>query len=268
MGTHNTRQKLKRIIVDVSGLDRSSIIWSVRSAYTQGYSEIKVVFKNIEAPYLRKADRVLVRDVIFHTTQRLIGVKMESNDEHACILKVTKPDLNENMAALAKRISRLLTEMHAEFLLLCKGHLYASSLIEEKHDTITKLVAYNKREMAISHSKRDMVDYHIVSQIDKIVDIIKYMNRDYIAGHRQMSKTGLQILEHMQQVFVKYELLQEVLTEENVKAFSLKRDDVKRYLRDSLRNMDIREAFIMGQETTILEILIDIVEGIMAAAKA
>ncbi|MBI1969382.1 AbrB/MazE/SpoVT family DNA-binding domain-containing protein, partial [Candidatus Woesearchaeota archaeon] len=44
---------LGKVIIDVSGLDRSSIMFAIRAAYRKGYDEIEVHFQSTTAPYYR-----------------------------------------------------------------------------------------------------------------------------------------------------------------------------------------------------------------------
>lgn len=258
----------KKIQLDVSGYDRSTVIWEVRSSYTLGYDEIHVHFKNMETAHLRKSDRVFVRDLLNYTASRLIGVKMEPVNANLCILKVPAQATKDNISDLSKRVTKMIIEMHAELLLLMKGHLYVAPLIDEKHDSITKLISYAKRTIIISPTAPDtLIEYHILSQIDKIADIIKYIGRDYVKAQRQVSKTTATIFEHMHQILLFYENTHTRFTTKDVASFSLKRDDVKRYMRDSISSSNPQEVFLLGQATAVIEILIDMVESCMMLDK-
>jgi hypothetical protein len=253
----------RKISLDITGFDRSTIIWQVRSAYRQGYDEILIHYKNLETPHLRKSDRLLVRDVVRDQVVRLLGGKMVATDAHNCKLLVAHSK-DENLQEIIKRVLQKLVELHSELILLVRGHLYAAALIEEKHDTLTKLASYCQRKLSIKPNQQATIEFLIISWADKIADIIKYVERDYITVQKPMSRTAITILESVHKCLELYESTYKQYSAAAVTNFSLRRDDTKRHIRDSIKNLDDQEAFILGQSTCILEILIDMMEGRMA----
>jgi hypothetical protein len=259
---------IKKTTIDVTGYDRSTIIWEIRSAYTLGYDEITVISKNETVHHLRKADKVFVRDLVSYIAHRLLGVKMESTNAQTFVIKIPPNPQSQNIEDLRKRTVKMIVEMYAELLLLMKGHLYASQIIEEKHDSITKLISFVKRSINTSAvTPGTTAAYHVVSTIDKIADNIKYIGRDYIRSQRQLSKTTYSIFQSLHECLTLYEQLGNKFSAKGVAIFSLKRDDVKRYMRDTVAIADGRESFIMGQATSIIELLIDLVEAEMMLQK-
>jgi hypothetical protein len=255
-----TKQEMQKIQLDISKLDRTTIIWMIRSAYRRGYNQIHIHYDNLETMHLRKSDRFFVRDAVRDQVNRTLGARFEIIDQHNSVLYVDHQEGDPE--EISRRVLKKLIELHAEFLLVIKGHLYAASLVEERHDSLTKLLTYCQLLLTKKpHAVENTIAYHLLACIDKIADILKYMARDYLTVERPMSKTGIAIFAGVQEYLLLYEKVHHKCRTSDILQLMLKRDDIKRQMRASLKSMDPKEAFLLGQETSILEILIDVFEA-------
>jgi hypothetical protein len=256
------KQQPRKISLDITGHDRTTIIWKIRSMYRLGYNEIALHYNNTDTTHLRRLEKVLVRDVIRDQVVKMLGARIETIDAHNSILYVEHQ--NASVTAIIERIIRRIIDLHAEFILLCQGHLYAATMIEDNHDSLTKLVTYC--QLLISEKQttaQGNVAFHFLACVDKVADIIKYMARDYTTFDRPMSKTSIGLYEKVQEYLALYERVHLKGRLADINELMLMRDDIKRQMRASIKTMDSREAFLMGQETSMMEILADMFESTM-----
>jgi hypothetical protein len=256
--TKHSEKQERKIVLDISGFDRSTIIRRIRGVYKRGYDEIQIYYSNTETAFLRKADRVPVRDVVRDQVIRMMGAQITIIDAHNAILHIKRPEAN--LDDVINRIIKKIIDIHGEFILLIKGHLYATALIEEKHESLTKLVSYCHLLIGENADFNGTAKYHLLAHADMIADLIKYMTRDYITVQRPMSNTAISIMMELHECLVLFDRLFTQYSAQNVTAVSLKRDDVKRKMRESIKHFDSQEAFILGQATCILEVLVDMLE--------
>jgi phosphate uptake regulator len=259
---------LNRIDIDISDLDRSSIMFYIRSKYRKGYDEINIRFKNTYTTHYRTSQKVRVIDVIEEEVNRLIGIEIVQQKEDSCLIKdLSEPKIQE-FDNMVRRIFLLLVDISNKFIEgLEKENKELLATIEEKHDILTKFISYCARLI----NKRGYYDfkkisfiYHIITTLDKIVDIIKYSNRYYLEFNKKLRKDSLHILKKIDksiqlyyELFFKFQL--KVVSE-----LYINRDRVIKDIRDYLKKIPKEDLIIISNMENILELLVDLTETRMS----
>ena len=75
IGTHKDIT-LNEVTIDVSNLDRTSILLYLRSAYRKGYDMIIINYTNTTTTHLRTGKDIKVNSIIAEEVRRLIGVEI------------------------------------------------------------------------------------------------------------------------------------------------------------------------------------------------
>lgn len=255
----------KKIRLDVSNMDRSSILRTMRGAYRAGFQQIEIFSKNPETTFIMKSDKALVRDIVRdESVNHLLGSQLKVIDQNTFLLTIAA---GEKLLVydVIKRTLKRLSEMSNELMLLFKGHLYAVSIIEENHDSIAKLVTYCMRQINTGKiTPQETVQYHILGIIDKLADFMKYISREYMRSQRPMSATGIKIFQELHDCIAACEVMYVKFTTQNIFTLSLKRDDMKRHVVDIARSLDSRESYLIGKAAGILELITDLMESRMA----
>lgn len=191
-----SQPKPETIDIDLSGLDRTSIMLYIRSYYRLGYNEIRVHFKNQMTKHYRKEEDIKVLSVIHQEINRLIGVEVIEQGEGFCTIRNLSADPIEDFDMILRKIFFQIDMLAVDFFEAVKRMDFALlETVEEKHDTITKFISYclrllNKR--GYPEAKKTNYLYYTINSLDIITDIIKYVTRDILrAKSERLTKKSL-----------------------------------------------------------------------------
>ncbi len=253
--------------LDVSGIDRSSVIYYIRSAYRCGFNTIKVRFKNSTCHHHRTGKTKNVLSVIHQEVNRLVGVDIIQQKEDYCIIKAISEPSEKDFDLLVRRIFRLTLDTYDDLITIArKGDMVLAETIEEKHDTITKFVSCCIRLMnqkGYTNSDSAFFMYHIIANIDNIVDIIKYGGRDLLEYGKKMKKDTVVLLEDVKNSLAWYYDFFYKFNFITLEKLSKNRDQVKFRIKELMKKKGIppQEISILISMEQILEILLDLTEA-------
>lgn len=209
-------QKPLEVDIDITGLDRTSIIYAIRSVYRLGYDTVNVRFDEPVTQYYSTGEKLNVISVIHLEINRLIGFEIIEEKEKLCIIKDMETVSMRDFDNVQRRIFLLILDTFHDFVEGAKTlNLSLLGTIEEKHDTITKFVSYclrllNKKGHYVP--MKTAYQYHIIAMLDKIADILKYSARDVRKYNKRLSPKVVKVLEavgdHMRmyyEFFYKYD---------------------------------------------------------------
>jgi phosphate uptake regulator len=170
--------------IDVSNLDRTSILYYMEILYRMGYDEIHMKFSNQETEHYRLGKKVSVISVIHYVSSRLIGMEIIQQKQNSVQLKSLQITSNKEFDTVVKRTFILLKDTSKDFI---KGAENADDVllqtIEEKHDSIARFISYGLRILnkhGPTENQNPFILYHTLNQLDKLTDIIKYSARELI----------------------------------------------------------------------------------------
>ncbi|MEM4268070.1 MAG: AbrB/MazE/SpoVT family DNA-binding domain-containing protein [Candidatus Woesearchaeota archaeon] len=175
ISTH-PQPKRHPISVDVSELDRTSLVLLIRSLYRVGYEEINLSFSKESTFHFRTSKKESVIAVIHEEINRLVGMEtVQQKKGVSKILSLTKLESTE-FDIILRRIFLLILDLLEDF-----EQAYISNnkpllqTIEDKHNTISKFVSCCVRILALTGGKdaRSCILYSILTLLDKLVDEVK-----------------------------------------------------------------------------------------------
>lgn len=252
----------KSIEYDITGVDRTSVLHAVRSAYKLGYDEIKLNFATPLAKYFRLKKEPKVISLVHEEVNRLVGVEVVQQKENFCVIKsLSEPSTKEFDNALRK-VFLILNDVTADLIeAINKKDSVLLETVEEKHDSVTKFISYclrliNKRNQG---GPKDLLLYHIISLLDKVMDIIKYSARDINKIGNKLKKDTIRILEQIGSTITgHYDLFYKF---DFSKAFNLyeTRDMVIREIIGLSKNHPRKELLILEKSAAILELMNDMI---------
>jgi len=185
--------------VDLTGLDRSAILFVIRGFYRLGYKTLNIRFENTTTKYQRAKTPVTVLSVIHSEVNRLIGYEVISEKENSCVIKDLQKDSIEEFENTLKHVFILLLSAMEDFK---KGVKNKDNNIletmEEKHNTVTKFVSYCLRLLNINNypvPRKAPYYFHVISCIENIIDIIKYLSRDIRKSNKKLDKKVINIID-------------------------------------------------------------------------
>lgn len=187
-------QEQRNIEIDVTGLDRTSILYYIQNLYRVGYDEIKVIFDEPTTTHFRINEKKNVITIIHTEVNRLIGYEIVQQKENFCVIMDLSQSSIIEFDNILRRIFLLLNDANSDLLKGAKDmDISLIETIEEKHDSITKFISYCLRllnKYGYPDHKKTMVLYHILATFDKIIDVLKNASRDLLKfKHRLNNKT-------------------------------------------------------------------------------
>ncbi len=264
ISTENAVDRSK-IVVDISHLDRTSIIFYVRSLYRKGYDEIEIHFSNALVPHFRVGKEVSVNSVLHEEIRRLLGFEIILQKENMCIIKDISSVSFKEFDTVMRRILRLFVDAVSDFVKGCKeGKTILLETIEEKHNTITRFTSYALRilnKSGFSDQHHNSILYAIIIFIDKMTDVIKYSARELLQEKIKFSKPSIALFDLLLESCQTYE---EIFYKfNNKKVFELynKRNDALQALRKAANDMSKRELWFITEVRNLFEYLVAITES-------
>lgn len=257
--------QLKNFDIDITGLDRTSILYSILALYKVGYDEITVRFNEPFTTHYRTNEKKKVTSVIHEVVNRLTGFEIIQQKENFCVIKEISEVSNKEFDVALRRVFLLLIDASNDLLEASKNkNLALADTIEEKHNTIMKFISYCLRilnKKGYSDHKKTIIFYHILSNIDKIVDVLKYSARDIIRFKFNLNKDSINILENINKSINTY---YEFFYKFNFKKISdlyENRDDILKAIRKLTKKSTTAEMLYLTNVGSILELITDITEA-------
>ncbi len=196
---------LGKLEVDVTGLDRDSLMFLIRALYKNGYDEVVVSFKNQMCDNLRTGEKEKTLAVIAREVSRLNGVEIFTQKEDFCVIRSISEDSMKVFDNMLRRIFLLASETIGDLIEgYEKGSPALLATIQGKHDSITKFVTYSQRllnKIGYQDNKRTVILYHILEVIDTIMDFIKYNARILLKNKIKPSKECIELCRDIHKSF-------------------------------------------------------------------
>ncbi len=190
---------IQKVEIDVTGLDRTSILYYIQSLYRVGYDEITVKFNESYILHLRTNEKKSVISTIHEIVSRFVGLEIVQQKENFCVIKDISEISSKEFDTALRRIFLLLIDVNKDLLEGAKNDNKASiETIDEKHNSVMKFVSYCLRilnKKGYSEHRKITIIYHIIANLDKVVDVIKYSARYLLDKNIKLKKESKVFLE-------------------------------------------------------------------------
>jgi len=187
---------LHSIEIDVTGLDRTTILYYIQTLYRVGYDEIRIKFNEPTAMHFKLNKKENVITIIHNEVNRLIGYEVIQQKENFCIIKDISNSSIQEFDTIFRRIFLLLNDASSDLFNGAKSmNLSLIETLEEKHDSITKFISYCSRllnKYGYPDYKKTIVLYHILSSLDRIIDVLKNAGRDLLKINHKLDMKTIQ----------------------------------------------------------------------------
>ena len=210
IGTEKS-QEAGNIEINITGLDRDSLMFLIRVLYVKGYDEIKLIFNTPIVDHHRLGKKVKVISEIHAEVNRLTGIEVIQQRENFCILKVLSESSIKDFDLILRRIFLLIGDASNDLIGGAeRGNKYLVESIQEKHDSITKFVANSLRllnKVGYINYKHTPLYYHIIESLDAINDILKESSKEIVESNIKISKSCKNILHKINESLEDYHKL-------------------------------------------------------------
>jgi len=253
-------QSLGRVEVDISNLDRDSLMFLIRCLYIKGYDEMKLRFDDVTTKHHKIGKDVTVISSIKEEVNRLNGIEIIQQKENSCFIKDISEGVIKELDTILRRIFLLLIDASKDLVKGSKenNHMLLDT-INEKHDTITKFAAYNLRllnKFGYTDDKKTNTLYHIISSLDEIIDIIKYCSRFVTAHKIKLAKDAISIISDVQETLSLYHDFFYNFDLKKAEKLSKDRSIIFDKVGSLVKKVPANNLFILSNMEQILEVLI------------
>jgi len=258
-----------KVSVDVTGLDRSTIILLIASLYRYGYDFISIITKDRKAVYHLHDKEVNIQSIIHFAVSRLLGAEIVSSTNESFKIEVIAEESREKFDTVLRRIFRLLIEMFEGFIEgIKKKDKAAIENVLLQHENIKKFINYGLRllnKFGYKDAEKTTFYFSIISFLEKIDEIIKNFSGYVInEGTLNLSKKFSSLLEEIlnstklyYNLFYKYDIKQ-------ISQLHKNRDLFKRRLYKSYKDLSKDDLFVLSNMMQIFDTLLDLTEQRMA----
>jgi phosphate uptake regulator len=253
---------LDTVEIDLTGLDRSSIMYYIRSVYRRGFDEIVVRFNNPLAQHYRVGETKKVISIIHQEVNRLVGVEIIEQKSNLCIIKDVSGDSFRDFDVILRKVFLLILDALDDMVTSIKeSKNILLEEIEEKHDTITKFISYCLRllnKKGYTDYRKTMFLHTIIQSLDMITDIIKYSARDILSYNKKLQKETLDILSLIKNSYETFYGLFYKFNLENFSKLNEIRDTVLKKIDNISKKVPEKELVLIADMEHILEIIKEI----------
>ena len=256
------------ITVDVSELDRDSIMFFLRALYKRGYDEIIIQFSKQDCDNFRVGKKEKIMDVVKQEVSRLNGVEIFTQKENSCTIKTISEDTIKIFDIMLRRTFLLVTETIADF---AEGYETGNEAllvtIQGKHDAVTKFVNYCQRvlnRVGYSGHQKAGVLYHILDVIDALLDFVKYNARLLLKKKLKTSKEGVEICRGIQASFNGFYELYYAFSLRKVAEVNKMRYRIIAKIEEAQNSLQKGELVILSNMEQVLEHILNLVNARVA----
>lgn len=256
---------IRQIEIDVTGLDRTSILYYIQSLYRIGYDEITVKFNEPYTIHLRKNEKKSVISVIHEIVSRFVGLEIVQQKENFCIIKDISEISQKEFDIALRRIFLLLLDVNNDLLEGAKNeNKNLIETIDEKHNSVMKFVSYCLRiinKKGYGEPRKITVIYHIIANLDKVVDVIKYCARYFLDNNVKLKKESKVFLEpihscvnHYYDLFYKFDI-------KKIREMYENRDKIIKLIGKNTKKIPQQDMVYICNLASILELVTDITDS-------
>lgn len=252
-------KKDSKIDLNITQLDKDSIIFLVRGLYMRGYDEIKLVFDRSTTRHHRLNKQVRFSSVIHNETLRSTGLEIIQERGNFIVLKRISESSMREFDIILRRIFLLMIDASKDLYIGVKeGDFELVKSLEEKHDNITKFIFYNLRLLntgSYINYKDTPFLFHIIYSLDVVIDILRNAARDIADNKIRPGKEGAAILGQINKSIGLYYDLYYNFTLKKCEEFSYMRDKILNSIKSTRKKLTKEDLFISTATEQCLEVL-------------
>ncbi len=186
--------------VDITKLDRTSIMHLIRGLYKKGYDEIKLACSHPTTHHYRLDQDISVSAVIHQEVNRCPGLEIVEEKKGYSVLKVISNADPKELDNILRRTFILISDTSKDLIIAAKNNdRVLLQSIEGKHDNVTRFISHSLRLINKRHdeTKNTHFMYHTISMLDKIIDIAKETARNLLNYNKKLMPESYEIMEHI-----------------------------------------------------------------------
>lgn len=250
--------------VDVSGLDRTSIVLMIQSLYRYGYKTIEVYSKDTEVIHFRKNSHRSLSSVVQEAVNRLIGAEITQSSLHNYTINYIPEESDRNFKTVLRRVFGLLLEMmDTLYVGLERNDKATLDSIEFQQINTIKFINYCLRSLNIygyPDVKKTCFYYYTISSISKLHNFIINCSRNIIRLNLKLDKKSLEFVKKINDSFKLFYGLFYDYDYKKIYELDENRDRIKNEFFDMYKTLPKDDIFVISSLIQIVEIILDLME--------
>ena len=224
--------KEQAVTIDVSGLNRTSMLIYLLSMYRRGYTEINIKFNNKESHHYRTGKEIPVTSIVQDVISRFIGVEIVKQTKDFIQIKQISEDSEKDFDMLIRRVLFLVVDAFKELERgISEDAEHLEQTTETHYVTIRKFINYCIRlihEGAVTETAKGLSFMTLLSGLDRIIKSLKQFGRETNNRNITVSKKVMPLLTEVREsveMFQKFYLSRDlkILDEIEVKRQRIKK---------------------------------------------
>lgn len=171
---YEAKKEFKEINIDISSLDKTTIISMLKNLYRRGYDKINIIYSDEKVPYMDQ--EFLVTDIIHEEMERLLGYEIVREQKNSCIVANISEGISEEIPVIIRRIYLLLIDMAETMREGAETNdLHLIKSVKSKHSTVIRFISYCLRSAVKGTAEPPInrMDFHRIATMDRIVHLLR-----------------------------------------------------------------------------------------------
>jgi len=256
------------VSVDVSGLDRSTIILLVQSLYTYGYDSIEIKTRDSKARWHWGNKEISLHSIINYSISRLIGAELVNSSNGVYSIQIIAGELKESFDIVLRRIFLLIQDLFETFVeRYRKNDVSIIEQIEFKYVQIRRFMNYILRLLnKFGHEDATKTTFYfgIIKSFSRIVESLKNLSGPP-EQPLKISKKACDLMQEVKETFDDYYNLFYKYNISKISEIVKRRDLFKRKVYyEEFKKLSKDDAYLIGSIEQIVDSIIDLSELKMA----
>jgi len=256
------------IEIDVSGIDHNAIRQKLRSTYKLGYEELLLTFDKNIVTELRTEKEFPIMQLINHEVSNLIGCEVIKQSNNSCVIRDYAIDSELEFNNTLRRVFILMNDYGRSLLEQAKtGDKLSLQGMRERHFNIAKFIFYCQRLInkgSVVDNNRETFLYYIVSELDEILDIMKYAAADLIKFKGKLKKETIHLFSKIIEHNKDFENFYYKPNNTNLMTLTENRWYARKQLKELINRLPKDELYILINMSYILELYYHLSEARMS----
>jgi len=247
--------------VNITDLDRDSLMYLIRFLYIKGYEEVKLIFDKVVVEHYRTGTKVKINDAISYEVNRLSGFEIIQQKDNYYIIKSIGESSIKDFDVVLRRIFLLLLDAFNDIMNNSNNEImHITDILQEKHNIITKFICANLRLLnrVGYNEKNNLILYHILYGIDNLIDILKEISKDLSDAGLTLSKVGNEILQLVNSMLKDFQRMYFSFDQHLVAEISMKRYTIINTLKKHSKKIEPLELMVLCKMESIAFKIMDL----------
>lgn len=261
----NSEQKksLKEIEIDVSNLDRTSIMLSLRNLYRAGYDKIHVVYTRAAFIHHKTGNIVHVSEMIHSKLRKLMGFEIIREQMNSCTIANISEGLSEEIPTVIKRIHLSLIDIAENIFQAAKNkELENLKNMGDKIDTIIRFINYCLRTANKEQDEKTLsfVEYHSLATLDRIVYNLDSSAKQLFRLKKDVNHKTLQTIQITLEALKIFNKFYNTKNSSLIVELNNKRYELAKVIESKFREFPKEEKIVLFNMMQTHHLLVDIAE--------